>query len=102
MAVAGDLLLDPLREAVGMRAIPSAAEDVEIVLGELGERAELLGAVALVLGEAGPAWAGPAPAIKTGTRHQPPRRTPCQKSEEIQPDRGDCRVGCRNGARRVR
>jgi predicted NBD/HSP70 family sugar kinase len=46
---AGDLLLDPLRESVRLRAIPSAAEDVEIVPGELGERAELLGAVALVL-----------------------------------------------------
>jgi predicted NBD/HSP70 family sugar kinase/biotin operon repressor len=67
MAVAGDVLLDPLREAVGLRAIPSAAEDVEIVLGELGERAELLGAVALVLHEAGPAWSGPAPAVKTTT-----------------------------------
>jgi hypothetical protein len=49
MAGAGDVLLDPLREAVGLRAIPSAAEDVQIVPGELGERAELLGAVALVL-----------------------------------------------------
>ena len=67
MAVAGDLLLDPLREAVGLRAIPSAAEDVEIVPGELGERAELLGAVALVLHEAGPAWSGPAPAVKQST-----------------------------------
>ena len=37
MAVAGDVLLDPLREAVGLRAIPSAAEDVEIVPGELGQ-----------------------------------------------------------------
>jgi predicted NBD/HSP70 family sugar kinase len=64
MAVAGDVLLDPLREAVGLRAIPSAAEDVEIVLGELGERAELLGAVAFVLHEAGPAWSGPAPAVR--------------------------------------
>ena len=67
MAVAGDVLLDPLREAVGLRAIPSAAEDVEIVLGELGERAELLGAVALVLHEAGPAWSGPAPAVSQST-----------------------------------
>jgi predicted NBD/HSP70 family sugar kinase/biotin operon repressor len=67
MAVAGDVLLDPLREAVGLRAIPSAAEDVEIVLGELGGRAELLGAVALVLHEAGPAWSGPAPAVKQAT-----------------------------------
>jgi predicted NBD/HSP70 family sugar kinase/biotin operon repressor len=67
MAVAGDVLLDPLREAVGLRAIPSAAEDVRIVPGELGERAELLGAVALVLHEAGPAWSGPAPAIRQST-----------------------------------
>jgi predicted NBD/HSP70 family sugar kinase/biotin operon repressor len=67
MAVAGDVLLDPLREAVGLRAIPSAAEDVEIVLGQLGERAELLGGVALVLHEAGPAWSGPAPAVPTAT-----------------------------------
>ena len=67
MAVAGDVLLDPLREAVGLRAIPSAAEDVGIVLGELGERAELLGAVALVLQKAGPAWSGTAPAVKKAT-----------------------------------
>jgi predicted NBD/HSP70 family sugar kinase len=64
MAIAGDVLLDPLREAVGLRAIPSAAEDVQIVPGELGERAELLGAIALVLHEAGPAWSGPAPAVR--------------------------------------
>ncbi len=62
MGYAGDLLLDPIREAVGLRAIPSAAEDVEVVPGELGERAELLGAVALVLHEAGPAWNGTPPA----------------------------------------
>jgi predicted NBD/HSP70 family sugar kinase/biotin operon repressor len=67
MSVAGDVLLDPLREAVGLRAIPSAAEDVLIVPGELGERAELLGAVALVLHEAGPGWSGPAPAVKRQT-----------------------------------
>jgi predicted NBD/HSP70 family sugar kinase len=64
MGYAGDLLLDPLRESVGLRAIPSAAEDVEVVLGELGERAELLGAVALVLHEAGPAWSGQVPATQ--------------------------------------
>jgi predicted NBD/HSP70 family sugar kinase/biotin operon repressor len=67
MAGAGNVLLDPLREAVGLRAIPSAAEDVQIVPGELGERAELLGAVALVLHEAGPAWSGPAPAVRQST-----------------------------------
>jgi len=64
MGYAGDLLLDPLRESVKLRAIPSAVEDVEVVLGELGERAELLGAIALVLHEAGPAWSGRAPVMQ--------------------------------------
>jgi predicted NBD/HSP70 family sugar kinase len=63
MARAGDLLFDPLRESVNLRAIPSAAEDVQIVAGELGERAELLGAVALVLQEASLAQAGRMPAL---------------------------------------
>jgi predicted NBD/HSP70 family sugar kinase len=51
LGAAGDLLLDPIREAVQRRAIPSAAEDVEIVPSALGERAEMLGALALVLYE---------------------------------------------------
>jgi len=46
---AGDLLLDPLREAVRRDALPAAATDLKIVAGELGERANLLGALALVL-----------------------------------------------------
>jgi glucokinase-like ROK family protein len=50
----GDVLLDPMREAVRRRAIPSAAEDVEIVPSALGNRAELLGTVALVLYEGPP------------------------------------------------
>jgi predicted NBD/HSP70 family sugar kinase len=51
LGAAGDVLLGPLREAVRRRVIPSAVEDVEIVPGVLGDRAELLGAVALVLNE---------------------------------------------------
>ena len=47
---AGELLLGEMREAVRRHVIPSAGEDVEIVPGVLGERAEVLGAVALVLG----------------------------------------------------
>jgi len=62
MGQAGSLLLDPLMESVSLRAIPSAAEDVEIVAGELGERAELLGALAFVLQEASPTSAGRTPA----------------------------------------
>jgi predicted NBD/HSP70 family sugar kinase len=48
---AGDVLLEPLREAVERRTIPSAAADVDIVPGVLGDRAEMLGAVALVIYE---------------------------------------------------
>ena len=51
LAQAGDALLDPMRETVQRRAIVSAARDVEIRAGELSERAEMLGAVALVLYE---------------------------------------------------
>lgn len=51
LAAARDVLLEPMRIAVQRRAIPSAGEDVEIVAGVLGDRAEVLGAVALVLYE---------------------------------------------------
>jgi predicted NBD/HSP70 family sugar kinase len=61
VAAAGDVLLEPMREAVRRRAIPSAAEDVEIVTGELTDRAELLGTVALVLYEREGAATAPAP-----------------------------------------
>ena len=67
MRQAGDLLLDPLPESVGLWAIPSSAEDVEVILRDLGERAELLGAVALVLQEAGPAWSGRPPTEQAAT-----------------------------------
>jgi len=51
MALAGDILLDPVREVVRRNAIPSAAADTEVVAGVLGERAEMLGALALVMHE---------------------------------------------------
>jgi predicted NBD/HSP70 family sugar kinase len=51
LGAAGDVVLDPIREAVERAAIPSAAGDVDIVPGVLGERAELLGAIGLVLHE---------------------------------------------------
>ncbi len=47
VSAAGDVLLDPLREAVHRYAIPSAAEDVRIICGVLGDRAEVLGALEL-------------------------------------------------------
>src|SRR5206468_7595604 len=53
MAVAGDLLLEPARQALRRGAIPSAAANVELVAGVLGERAEVLGAIALALRQRG-------------------------------------------------
>ena len=73
VGTAGDLVLGPLRESVRLRAIQSAAEDVEVVPGELGERAELLGAVALVLHDASPEVTGIGRAVihtKEGTDAQ--------------------------------
>jgi predicted NBD/HSP70 family sugar kinase/biotin operon repressor len=50
---AGDVLLDPMREQVHRNAIPATARDVEIAAGVLGPRAEVLGALALVLATPG-------------------------------------------------
>jgi predicted NBD/HSP70 family sugar kinase len=47
VSAAGDVLLDPMREAVNRYAIPSAAADVRIARGVLGGRAEVLGALEL-------------------------------------------------------
>jgi predicted NBD/HSP70 family sugar kinase len=62
LAAAGEILLEPMREAVQRRAIPSAAEDVTIASAVLGERAEMLGTVALVLYEREGAASAPRPA----------------------------------------
>jgi len=68
IAQAGEIVLDPMHESVRLRAIASAAEDVEIVPGQLGERAELLGAVALVLQQAGPRVAAGREPARAGSR----------------------------------
>ncbi len=51
LSATGEILLAPLREVVRRNAIPSAVGDLEIVTGVLGERAEMLGALALVMRE---------------------------------------------------
>ena len=51
LSAAGDVLLEPLREAVRRNGIPSAVEHLDVVPGILGERAEMLGALALVMHE---------------------------------------------------
>ncbi len=49
---AGELLVEPMREAIQRFAIPAAAQSVRVVSGVLGERAEVLGALALAGHEA--------------------------------------------------
>lgn len=51
LAGAGEVLLDPLRAAIERHAIPPAADAVEVTLGALGPRAEVLGAAALILAQ---------------------------------------------------
>jgi predicted NBD/HSP70 family sugar kinase len=51
LATTGDVVLDPIRGAIARYAIPPAGAAVEVVRGTLGERAEVLGAAAMVLGE---------------------------------------------------
>lgn len=46
---AGAVLLDPLRQALARSSLRPAAEAVEVVEAQLGERSEVLGAVAAVL-----------------------------------------------------
>jgi predicted NBD/HSP70 family sugar kinase len=51
LSAAGDVLLAPITESISRYAIPSAAEEVEVVAGQLGRRAEVMGALALILHE---------------------------------------------------
>jgi predicted NBD/HSP70 family sugar kinase len=51
LSAAGKPLLDGIRQAVDRYALPAAAAAVEVRPGELGERAELLGALALVIAD---------------------------------------------------
>jgi len=58
LAAAGDVVLAPMREAVRRFAIPGAAGDVRVVAGALGDRAELLGALVLVIRQSDRALSG--------------------------------------------
>ncbi len=52
LSAAGDLLLDGMRESISRAALPEASRGAEVVTGVLGERAQVLGALALVVSEA--------------------------------------------------
>jgi predicted NBD/HSP70 family sugar kinase len=51
LSAAGDVLLAPIAESITRYAIPSAAAQVDVVTGQLGRRAEVMGALALILHE---------------------------------------------------
>jgi glucokinase-like ROK family protein len=64
LSAAGELITEPVLESIRRYAITSAAEQVSVVAGVLGERAELLGALALVLHATdGVVGAGPQKAV---------------------------------------
>jgi len=52
LAVAGDRLLGPLTAAIHRHALPSAADRLTVVMGELGDDAEVRGAASIVLAQA--------------------------------------------------
>ena len=51
LAAAGDVLLDPIRVSIQRHSIQGAAADVHVTTGVLGDRAEVLGAAALILAQ---------------------------------------------------
>jgi predicted NBD/HSP70 family sugar kinase len=59
LASAGDLLLDGVRESIGRAALPETSRGAQVVTGVLGERAHLLGALALVVSESDRAFSSP-------------------------------------------
>jgi predicted NBD/HSP70 family sugar kinase len=58
LSAAGDILIDPIREAIERHALPAAVADLRVVAGELGQRANLLGALALAISNSELAGAG--------------------------------------------
>ncbi len=60
LAEAGELLLGPLRHAMDRSALRSSTGLPEVVAGELGERAELMGTIAFAVENAGVAVPAPA------------------------------------------
>jgi predicted NBD/HSP70 family sugar kinase len=52
LSPAGEPLLNGIRDAIDRYALPGAAARVEVRAGVLGDRAELLGSLALVIGDA--------------------------------------------------
>jgi hypothetical protein len=51
LGAAGTSMLDGITESIGRYALPGSARSLQVVAGELGMRAEVLGALALVITE---------------------------------------------------
>ena len=51
LAAAGAPFLEAIGEMIGRRILPATAPPVEVRAGLLGDRAEVLGALALVIGD---------------------------------------------------
>jgi predicted NBD/HSP70 family sugar kinase len=68
LSEAGEPLLRGIREAVDRYALPGAAQVVEVVHGELGDRAEVLGALALVIGNTEGLSSAAIPALSESAR----------------------------------
>jgi predicted NBD/HSP70 family sugar kinase len=52
LASSGEILVDPLLEAVRRHALSASADHVRVVRGELGENAEVLGSIGIILSQA--------------------------------------------------
>ena len=59
LAPLGELLLDPIRRGLNRHAIPVVGENTSLHMSMLGDRAEALGAVALVLRRGSPRRSAP-------------------------------------------
>jgi predicted NBD/HSP70 family sugar kinase len=71
LSAAGELLLGPLREAVMRAALPAVTSGLDVVAGELGDRANVLGALALAIANSEQAVAARIAATSTPTRVTP-------------------------------
>ncbi len=70
LSKAGDILLEPLVDTVKRFAIPAAYDGVDLVLGVLDERAEVLGALALAGQEARAPLGAPTPELVNNNRRR--------------------------------
>jgi predicted NBD/HSP70 family sugar kinase len=71
LSAAGDALLDPIRASLERCALPMAAATAEVVAGELGNRATVLGALSLVFRKVDPFELRPRPRAVSVARIRP-------------------------------